>query len=61
MNIFKEALGYVMLSRVEELLQTYIIDDFDPDKIYPSSKALKELERINKVSLNHNPSPWRIQ
>ena len=58
MNIFEEAQGYVMLSHVEELLQTFIIDDFDPDKIYPSSKALKELERMNKVSLNHNPSPW---
>ena len=57
-NIFEEAQGYVMLSRVEELLQTFIIDDFDPNKIYPSSKALKELERMNKVSLNNNPSPW---
>ena len=58
LNIFEEAQGYVMLSRVEELLQAYIIDEFDPDKIYPSSKALKELERMNKVSLNQNPSPW---
>ena len=58
LNIFEEAQGYVMLSRTEELKQVYIIDDFDENKIYPSSKALKELERMNKVSINQNPTPW---
>ena len=47
-----------MLSRVQEIDQVYLIDDFDPNKIYPSVKALKELERMNSVSLNKNPSPW---
>ena len=58
LNIFEEAQGYVMLSRTEELKQVYIIDDFNEHKIYPSSKALRELERMNKVSINQNPSPW---
>ena len=57
-NVFEEAQGYVMLSRVEELDQVYIIDDFNPDKLYPSKKALAELERMNMVSLNNNPTPW---
>ena len=57
-NIFEEAQGYVMFSRVQELNQLYIIDEFNPNKIYPSSKALKELERMNLISINNNPSPW---
>ena len=47
-----------MFSRVQELNQLYIIDEFDPNKIYPSAKALKELERMNLVAINNNPSPW---
>ena len=58
LNIFDEAQGYVMLSRVQEMEQVYLIDGFDPDKIYPSKKALNELERMNSVSWNNNPSCW---
>ena len=36
LNIFEEAQGYVMLSRVQEMNQVFLIDGFDPDKIYPS-------------------------
>ena len=57
-SIFEEAQGYVMLSRVQELKQVYIIDKLDPLKLYPSQKALKELERMNKVSINENPDSW---
>ena len=60
-SIFEEAQGYVMLSRVEELNQGFIIEDFDPRKLYPSQKALKELARMNAISVNQNPSPWNIQ
>ena len=56
--IFEEAQGYVMLSRVQELKQVFILKKFNPDKLYPSKKALFELERMNKVSINENPSPW---
>ena len=48
-----------MFSRVQEMNQLYIIDEFDPNKIYPSAKALKELERMNRVAINNNPSPWQ--
>ena len=57
-SIFEEAQGYVMLSRVQELNQVYIIDKFDPKKIYPSQKALIELERMNRRSINENPDSW---
>ena len=57
-SIFEEAQGYVMLSRVQELDQVFILNKFDPDKLYPSQKALRELERMNRVSINENPNPW---
>jgi hypothetical protein len=57
-SIFEEAQGYVMLSRVQELKQVFIINKFNPKKLYPSQKALRELERMNRVSINENPDPW---
>ena len=48
-----------MLSRVQELMQVYILNKFDPKKLYPSQKALRELEPMNKISMNENPDPWR--
>ena len=57
-SVFEEAQGYVMLSRVQELNQVYIIDKFDQKKLYPSQKALVELERMNKGSWNENPDAW---
>ena len=56
--IFEEAQGYVMFSRVQEQNQVFIIEEFDPNKIYPSQKALAEVERMNESSLNNNPSSW---
>ena len=57
-SCFEEAQGYVMLSRVQELKQVYILDKFDSKRLYPSQKALREVERMNKVSLNECPGPW---
>ena len=48
-----------MFSREEELNQVYIIQVFNETRIYPSAKALKELERMNQVAINNNPSPWQ--
>ena len=56
--IFEEAQGYVMFSRVQEQNQVFIIEEFDPNKIYPIQKALAEVERMNESSLNNNPSSW---
>ena len=57
-SIFEEAQGYVMLSRVQELNQIYILNKFNPKKLYPSQKALRELERMDRMSINKNPCPW---
>ena len=57
-SCFDEAQGYVMLSRVQTLDQVLILNNFDPKKVYPSQKALKELERMNMVSINNNPDSW---
>ena len=52
-SIFEEAQGYdVMLSRVQELKQVYILNKFNPKKLYPSQKALRELERMNMEQRN---------
>ena len=47
-----------MLSRVQELKQVFILNQFDHKKLYPSEKALREVERMNRVSINENPDPW---
>jgi len=45
------ALVYVMLSRICALWQLFILDEFDPSKMYPSITALKETERLKKISI----------
>ena len=57
-SIFEEAQGYVMLSRVQELDQVFILGEFDPKKLYPSKKALWEVDRMNKISFNENLPAW---
>ena len=47
-----------MLSRVCSLSQIFIINEFDEKKMYPNKRALEELERLNKISKNNNPSIW---
>ena len=57
-TVFEAAQSYVMLSRVETLSQLFIIDSLPENKFYASPKALAELERLEKVSVNKNPPPW---
>ena len=52
---------YVMLSRVCSHQQIIIIDTFDETKMYPNKKALQELERLEKISINQNPIDWDIE
>ena len=49
---------YVMLSRVCSLDQMMILNEFDETKMFPSKIALIELERLNKISKNQNPTQW---
>ena len=45
---FKEGgQGFVAFSRVQELDQLFIIEKFEPDKVYADEKALLEISRMN--------------
>ena len=57
-SVFRPAMAYVMLSRVQELGQLSIIGSLPVAKLYPDPNALEELERLNKISMNKNPSKW---
>ena len=43
----------MMLSRIQELNQLYILGSLPDNKIYASSEALQELERMEKVAINN--------
>ena len=57
-DIFGAAMLYVMLSRVCAMWQIFILNKFDESKMYPDKKALKELERLEEISQNKNPTNW---
>ena len=57
-TVFQGAQGYVMGSRVKDMEQLFILEDLPEKKIYPNQKALEEIERLWKVSINSNPTPW---
>ena len=52
------AQAYVMLSRVQCLQQLYIIEELPENKIIADPKALVELDRLDRVSINQNPQVW---
>ena len=60
-TVFEAAQAYVMLSRVESLSQLFIIGSLPENKFYASPKGLSELERLQRVSVNSNPSTWEQQ
>ena len=49
---------YVMLSRVCSIEQLHILDKLDIEKITVNEKVLAEASRMEKVSVNKNPSRW---
>ena len=57
-TVFQGAQGYVMMSRVKEMEQLFILEELPENKIYPNKKALDEIERLWQVSLNNNLKPW---
>ena len=58
MSVFEGAQAYVMLSRVKELDQIFILGELPENKIYPIPKALDEMKRLEAVSINNNPTMW---
>ena len=57
-TVFARSQAYVMLSRVQELSQLYIIGKINPKMLRPSDRALEEVKRLEKVSINNNLPPW---
>ena len=57
-SVFEGAQAYVMLSRIKELEQLYILEELPENKIYPIQKALEEIKRLEEVSINNNPTSW---
>jgi hypothetical protein len=57
-SVFEGAQAYVMLSRIKELKQLYILEELPENKIYPIQKALVEIRRLQEVSINNNPTTW---
>ena len=60
-TVFQAAQAYVMLSRVEALSQLFIIGRLPKEKFFASPKALSELERLKRISVNNNPTAWEKQ
>ena len=57
-SVFEAGQAYVMLSRVQCIDQLYIVDDLNEEKIRASQAALNELQRLQKISINRNPTSW---
>ena len=60
-TVFAAAMAYVILSRVQEICQLYILGCVPRNKIYADPDALIELERLNSIALNNNPSTWEMR
>ena len=58
-SVFEAAQAYVMLSRVQELDQLYILKELPESKIYANQTALAEIDRLVQVSKNNNPTKWQ--
>ena len=60
-SVFEDAQAHVMLSRVQQINQIYILNQLDGSKIRTSQIGLAETERLAKISLNANPTPWQMK
>ena len=57
-SVFDDGQAHVMLSRVQEINQLYILESLPDGKIRASAKAVAELEIMNKNAINNNPISW---
>ena len=55
---FEAAMVHVMLSRVQEMNQVFILEKLTESKIRTDKLALIELRAMNARSINNNPSVW---
>ena len=57
-SIFKDAQAHVMLSRVQQIEQIFILQKLEESKIRTSHIGLTELLRLKAISINDNPTAW---
>ena len=57
-SVFEPGQTYVMLSRIQCLDQLYITDKLEGSKITTSRIAMEEMQRLDRISTNRNPTPW---
>ena len=57
-TVFEDAMAYVMLSRVQDKNQLFIVGSLPENKFRVSAKCLKELKRLTSKSVNKNPPTW---
>ena len=57
-SVFEAAQAYVMLSRVQCIEQVFIYKKLPEEKIRISTTGIEELKRLQKISMNENPTPW---
>ena len=57
-STFEPAQVYVMLSRIQQLDQLFILKKFDCKKIKKYEHAYQELKRLELKSFNKNPTSW---
>ena len=60
-TVFDDAMAYVMLSRIQDVNQLFIVGKLPEEKFRTSVKCLEELERLSNRSKNKNPSSWEKQ
>ena len=53
-SVREAATAYVMMSRVQALLQLFILDIFLSCKLYPSPSAMEELKRLQQIAKNED-------
>ena len=57
-SVFGASQAYVMLGRVQERSQLYLIGSLSETKIRMDQEAKKQLEILKAKSLNSNPTVW---
>ena len=56
--MFEAAQAYVMIGRPEKLQQLFIVQELDPSKLYSDNRVREEYEKMNRRSMNQNPTNW---
>ena len=51
-SVREPAQGYVMLSRIQAIIQLFILNIFLSSKLFPSPAALEELKKLQELALN---------